>query len=67
MWKGLGGKERARREDGCPITNVGNDVSTSGESRESDFAETWVVHLDSDPSPELRMTMRGNEGNKMDA
>ena len=40
-----GGNERARREDGCPIINVGNDVSTSGESRESDFAETWVVHL----------------------
>jgi len=30
-----------------------------GESRQRDFAETWVVHLGTDPSRWLRMTNTG--------
>jgi|GEM_PF-2931616 len=52
-----------RREDGCPITNVGYDGRGHSVSMR-------VVGLGTDPSLSLRMTVRGggtNVGRKMDA
>ncbi len=37
------------------------------ENRQRFFAETWVIHLGSDPSRGLRMTMKAEEEGQMDA
>jgi hypothetical protein len=62
-----GGKRLSADGDGELLTRFGRTEEqmdarlrpagmTEGESRQRDFAETWVIHLGTDPSPELRMT-----------